>query len=154
MITHLQWCIWESYALSCVYGYVLWDTQHAHTIADKLHSSRICIKSCIYSTITIWIFLYCYHDSEFYIDISVYRYIAHITTQHMYTLSLSFSPVAAISVSVSDSEYLLQIMIYQSLKLYRNSILLLCPYHFWIGWSTLSIWHLRLSFSWTFYWYG
>ena len=72
VITRLQWCIWESYALSCVYGYALWDTQHTHTIADKLCGSCICIKSCIYSTITTWIFLYCYHDREFYIDISIY----------------------------------------------------------------------------------
>jgi len=34
--THLQWRIWESYALSCVYGYVLWDT---HTIAVKLYAA-------------------------------------------------------------------------------------------------------------------
>jgi len=73
VITRLQWYIWESYALSCVYGYVLWDSQHAHTIAHKLHSSHICIKSCIYSIIMIWIFLYRYQDSEFYIDISVSR---------------------------------------------------------------------------------
>ena len=69
VITHLQWSIWESYALSCVYENILWDTQHTHTIADKLCGSRIFIKSCTYSTITIWIFLYCYHF------ISIYQYI-------------------------------------------------------------------------------
>jgi len=63
-----------------------WDTQHTHTNADKLCGNHLCIKLCIYSTITIWIFLYCYHDSEFYIDISVYRYIAHITTIYSTTV--------------------------------------------------------------------
>ena len=83
VVTRLEWCIWESYSLSCVYGDTLWDTQHTHIIADKLCGSWIYIKSCIFSTIMIWIFLYCYHDSDFYIDISVYRYIVHITITYI-----------------------------------------------------------------------
>ena len=66
--------VFESCSLSCVYGDTLWDTQHTHITADKLCGSWIYIKSCIFSTITIWIFLYRYRDSEFYIDILVYQY--------------------------------------------------------------------------------
>ena len=51
------------------------------------------IMYCIYSTITIWIFLYCYHNSEFYIDISVYRYITCITNSLVVYIFYSFGHV-------------------------------------------------------------